>query len=239
TIPSNDPDENPVTISLSGTGGPATPPTFVDVRQGGSANLATVSTATAVTGATGHLYLAAISAKTHRQVTSVTGLGLTWTRLAAQCAGRNQTGLELWWAQGTATTGTVTATLASAPANALIAVARYSGVSTTNPVAPLVAGNSNGVNGACANGVDSAAYSFNVTTNQANALVFGVVAMRTQTNTPGAGYTERAEMTQSTGANMVSIAFADRAVPTPTSLPLNGTLSGAVDWAAIGVQLHP
>jgi hypothetical protein len=129
--------------------------------------------------------------------------------------------------------------LASAPANALIAVARYSGVSTTNPVAPLVAGNSNGVNGACANGVDSAAYSFNVTTNQANALVFGVVAMRTQTNTPGAGYTERAEMTQSTGANMVSIAFADRAVPTPTSLPLNGTLSGAVDWAAIGVQLHP
>ncbi len=93
-------------------------------------------------------------------------------------------------------------------------MARYSGVSSTTPVAPLVAGNTNGINGACANGMDSAAYSFNVTTNQANALVFGVVAMRTQTNTPGAGYTERAEMTQSTGANMVSIAFIDRAVPT-------------------------
>ncbi len=76
TIPSNDTDENPVVVALSGTGGPATPPTFVDVRQGGSANLGTVSTATAVTGVTGHLYLAAISAKTHRQVTAVTGLGL-------------------------------------------------------------------------------------------------------------------------------------------------------------------
>jgi hypothetical protein len=38
---------------------------------------------------------------------------------------------------------------------------------------------------------------------------------------------------------MVSIAFVDRAVPTATSLPLNGTLSGAVDWAVVGVQLRP
>ena len=109
----------------------------------------------------------------------------------------------------------MTATLESAPANALIAVARILGVSTTTPVAPLVTGNTNGPSGACANGVDSAGYSFNATTNQANALVFGVVAMRTQTNTPGAGYTERAEMTPDSGANMVSIALVDRAVSTP------------------------
>jgi hypothetical protein len=112
-------------------------------------------------------------------------------------------------------------------------------VSQTNPVAPLVAGNTNGVNGACTNGIDSANYSFNVTTNQPNAVVFGAVAMRTKTNTPGAGYTERAEMTQDSGSNMVSIALVERAVPTATSLPLNGTLSGAVDWAVIGVQLRP
>jgi hypothetical protein len=239
TIPNNDADENPVIVNLSGAGGPATPPTFVDVQQGGSANLTTVSTATAVTGATGHLYLAAISAKSHQAVTTVTGLGLTWTRLTAQCAGRNQTGLELWWAQGAATTGIVTATLALAPANALIAVARYSGVSATSPIAPFVAGNSNGINGACANGVDSAAYSFNGTTTQSNTLVVGVVTMRTATNTPGAGYIERAEMTQSTGGNMVGVALVDRAVTTPTTLPLNGTLSGAVDWAVIGAQLRP
>ena len=37
TIPSNDPDENPVTIQLTGTGGPITPPVFMEMRQGGSA----------------------------------------------------------------------------------------------------------------------------------------------------------------------------------------------------------
>jgi hypothetical protein len=46
-------------------------------------------------------------------------------------------------------------------------------------------------------------------------------------------------MTQNSGANMVSIALVDRAVATPTTLPLNGTLSGAVDWAVVGVQLRP
>jgi hypothetical protein len=46
-------------------------------------------------------------------------------------------------------------------------------------------------------------------------------------------------MTQNTGANMVSIALVDRPVPTSTSLPLDGTLSGAVDWAVIGAQLRP
>jgi hypothetical protein len=112
-------------------------------------------------------------------------------------------------------------------------------VSATSPIAPFVAGNSNGINGACANGVDSSAYSFNGTTTQSNTLVVGVVTMRTATNTPGAGYIERAEMTQSTGGNMVGVALVDRAVTTPTTLPLNGTLSGAVDWAVIGAQLRP
>jgi hypothetical protein len=239
TIPSDDPDESPVVIALSGTGGPASPPTFSELQQGGSASSTTVTTSASVTGVTGDLYLAVVSAKAHRAVTSITGLGLNWTRVVEQCAGRNQTGLEIWSAQGAATTGTVTATLASAPANAAIAVARYSGVSASTPVAPLVAGNSNGVNGACANGTDTAAYSFNVTTTQGNALVFGAAAIRTKTHAPGAGYTERAEVTQDSGANMVTIAIFDRGVPTAATLPFNGSLSGAVDWAVVGVQLRP
>jgi hypothetical protein len=38
---------------------------------------------------------------------------------------------------------------------------------------------------------------------------------------------------------MVTIAISDRTVPSITSLPLNGTLSGEVDWAVIGVELRP
>jgi hypothetical protein len=239
SIPTNDGDENPVSVALSGTGSTgSTVPTFEEVHHGGSTGLVTVTTATTVTGVTGHLYLAAVSSKPYKAVTTVTGLGLTWTRVATQCAGRHQTGIDLWWAMGTASTGTVTATLETAPNTALIVVSRYSGVASTNPVALAVAGNSNGVNGACDNGTDSSAYSFNVTTTQANSMIVGAAAIRTKTHTPGSGYTERGELVQGTGSDTVTIALMDRTVPTITSLPVNGTLSGAVDWAVIGVQLR-
>ena len=187
---------------------------------------------------TGHLYLAAVSSKPYKAVTTVTGLGLTWTRVATQCAGRHQTGIDLWWALGSASTGTVTATLESVPNTALIVVSRYSGVASTNPVALAVAGNTNGVNGGCDNGSDSSAYSFNVTTTQANSMIVGAAAIRTKTHTPGSGYTERAELAQGSSSDTVTIALMERLVPAVTSLPLNGTLSGAVDWAVIGVQLR-
>jgi hypothetical protein len=241
SIPTNDADENPVLVELSGTGSiGSTVPTFEEIQHGGSAGLATVTTATPVTGVAGHLYLAAISSKSYRTVNTVTGLGLTWTRVATQCAGRNQTGIELWWARGSATTGTVTATLATAPNTALIVVSRYSGVASTNPVGLAVAGNTNGINGACSNGSDSSAYSFNVTTTQSNSLIVGAVTIRSKTHTPGSGYIERGELVQgSSSSDMVTIAISDTTVPSMTSLPLNGTLSGAVDWAVIGVELRP
>lgn len=238
-IPTNDGDENPVSVPLSGTGTVgSTVPTFEETQHGGSTGLATVTTATSLTGVTGHLYLAAVSSKPYKAVTTVTGLGLTWTRVATQCAGRHQTGIDLWWAMGAASTGTVTATLETAPNTALIVVSRYSGVASTNPVALAVAGNSNGVSGACDNGTDSSTYSFNVTTTQANSMIVGAAAIRTKTHTPGSGYTERGELVQGTGSDTVTIALMDRTVPTVTSLPVNGTLSGVVDWAVIGIQIR-
>jgi hypothetical protein len=242
SIPSNDPNENPLLIALTGGGtsggGGSTTPTFAEVREGGAASSDTVTTTMNLLGATGDVYLAAVSSKPYYAVNTMTGLGLTWTRLVGQCAGRNQTGLELWWAQGAATTGSVTATLESTPGNAAIAVARYSNVAATNPVALLVAGNTNGVNGQCSGGTDSSSYSFNVTTDDNNAVVVGAVAMRTRAHTPGSGYTERIETAQGTGADMASLALVDRVVPSMTSLPLNGTLSGTVDWAVVGVELR-
>jgi hypothetical protein len=242
TIPNNDSDEPAVAVSLTGSGfvPGAAPPTFMEVQQGGSASSTTVTTSAPVTGVNGHLYLAAVSSKSPRVVTAMTGLGLTWTRLVAQCAGRNQTGVEVWWARGAATTGTVTATLASAASNAVIAVARYSGVAVTNPVAVLVAGNTNGVNGACASGTDSNAYAFNVTTTQSNVLMFGAVASRNKAHTPGAGYTERVEALQGTSSgDAVRVSFVERAVPGASTLPFNGTLSSTTDWAVVGVVLRP
>jgi hypothetical protein len=239
-ILSTDPDESPFLVTLSGTGviGSATSPAFEEIRDGGASTTASVAV-TNVTGVTGHVYLAAVSTRFNVDVSGITGLGLSWTRIAAQCAGREQTGIELWWAQGNATSGTVTATLASTAATAVMTVARYSGAASTNPVALLVTGNTNGINGACTGGTDTSSYSFNVTTTQANAVVFGAVAIRTRTNSPGAGYEERTEVGQGSAGETVRIAIIDRAVPASTSLPLNGTLNGTSDWAVIGVQLKP
>ena len=237
TIPSNDPDENPFLIPLTGVG--TTLPTFREMRQGGSGNASSVTTAASLTGVSGHLYLAAVSTTPYVAVNTMSGLGMTWTRVAAQCSGRSQTGIELWWAQGAASNGSVTATLVSPVTNALITVARYSGVAATNPVVPTVAGNTVGVNGACSGGTTTAAYSFGVTTTSSPAVVFGAAALRNRTHTPGTGYIERAEVAQGKGQDTARIALMDRTVPVATSLLLNGTLSGPADWAVIGVELRP
>jgi hypothetical protein len=234
TIPSDDPDENPVLIPLEGT----TPPTFMEAGEGGSTNASTVTTDTSFTGVSGDLYLAAVSTKPYRQVSTMTGMGLNWTRVATQCAGRSQTGIELWWAQGTASSGQVTATLVSVPNNAVIAVARYGGVALTNPLMPLVSGNTNGINGGCVTATDTASYSFNVLPTQGNSLVVGGVAVRNKTHNSGSGYTTRLESSHGTAGNMAGIALVDRVVPTATVLPLNGSLNGAVDWAVVGVELR-
>ena len=152
-----------------------------------------MTTDTSLTGVSGHLYLAAVSTKPYRQVSTMTGMGLTWIRVGTQCAGRNQTGIELWWAQGAASSGQVTATLVSAPNNAVIAVARYGGVALANPVMPLVTGNTNGISGGCGNATDTATYLFNVSPTQSNSLVVGAVALRNKIHNSASGYTTRLE----------------------------------------------
>jgi hypothetical protein len=239
-IPSNDPDENPLAIALTGTGvaPPSTPPTLEEIRTGGSGS-SSVTTSTSLTGVDGHLYLAAVSSRPSRTVNTVTGLGLTWTRLDIQCSGRNLTAVEVWWALGPATSGTVRATFTQSPSNSVIAVARYSGVAATDPVAPLVAGNTNGIDGTCSGGSDQNTYSLPVTTTDANAVVFGAVALRYRTHTPGSGYTERAEVGRGSSWNRAGLAIVDQAVAVPSSLPLNGSFNGSVDWAVIGAQIRP
>src|SRR5687767_10805656 len=102
---------------------------YEGTNSGGSTSSATVSTASAVPAAAGQLYLAAVAIKSGSiAVRSVTGLGLTWTLLRAQCAGRGQTRVEVWQGSGAPAAGAVTASLGSTATNAVIAVSRYSGV---------------------------------------------------------------------------------------------------------------
>ncbi|HLE51157.1 MAG TPA: hypothetical protein VI755_03810, partial [Anaerolineales bacterium] len=242
---SSDPNYNTlnaadVSVTNNDNDAPAGAVTFEENRTGIASSSSTLSTATNLTAASGHLYLAAISTRPRVSVASLAGLGLSWTRLASQCAGRNQTGVEVWAAQGSpSASGIVTASLAGTPTNSVISVSRYSGVAAVNPVGNLLSGNTLGVNGACSGGVDSAAYSFNLTTTVPGAVAFGAASMRFRTNTPGAGYTERSEILQGAGGDAVSVALEDRLVASASTLAVNGTFSGAVDWAVIILEIKP
>src|SRR3990170_3088302 len=175
---------NPYGSASSATDFTVTPPstdiTFEENRTGIASSSSTLSTATSLTAAPGHLYLAAISTRPRVSVSSLAGLGLSWTRLATQCAARNQTGVEVW-----------------------------------------------------------AAYSFDLTTTVPGAFAFGAASMRAKTHTPGAGYTERSEVLQGAGGDAASVALQDRLVASASTLAVNGTFSGAIDWAVITLEIRP
>ncbi|MCG8605958.1 Ig-like domain-containing protein, partial [bacterium] len=206
---------------------------------GGSASKSTtISTSEFLTAMNGHLYLAAISAKPFREVVSVSGLGLNWTRVRSQCAGRNNTGVEVWAAQGLPSgDGGVTASFSSAPTNSALAVSRYSGVDPTDALRTIVSGNTNGSNGGCAGGADSDSYRFEINDTAGGSIVYGAVALRNKTHNPGEGFTERIELSQGTGGSGAGLAISDRATEAGVTNVLNGSLSRKVDWAAIGIEI--
>ena len=214
-----------------------------ETKTGGSSNLTAVATATALSGASNRVYLAAIATKPKVSVSGVSGLGLEWERVKTQCSGRNQTGVELWLAKGTPrNSGAVSATFSSAPVNAVIAVSRYAGADTANPLGSMLAGNPNGVNGACENGVDNNSYSFEMTTTLHGAILYGAATMRNLTHTPGAGFTERAEIIQGSFGPAASVAVTDRRLTTAGTVAVNGTFSNpasGTDWAVIMAEIRP
>jgi VCBS repeat-containing protein len=225
-----------VTVSVGGTVSGTV--AFQEVQTGGSAAVTTVATTAPLAAAAGDLYLAAIASKGYAPVTGVTGLGLTWTRVRAQCAGRNQTGVEVWMARGTPSSSIVTATLSAAPNSAVIAVSRWSGVSAASPIATIVPGNTLGVDGLCSGGVDTATFAFDLAVPAEGGTVFGAVAMRNRTLTPGAGYTKRAEVHQGLSGSEATVAVVDQSAPAGTTR-LDGSFESAVDWAVIGLVLRP
>ncbi|MDZ7343374.1 MAG: T9SS type A sorting domain-containing protein, partial [candidate division KSB1 bacterium] len=215
--------------------------THEETKTGGSSGANTVMTSESVAGVSGHLYLAAVSTKPRVNVIAVTGLGLNWTRVKAQCSGRNTTGIEVWMAQGTPIgNGTVTATLISEAHNAVLAVSRYAGAATANPLGNVVSANTAGLEASCANGVDGAAYSFPVTTTVSGAKIFTAAAMRNRTHTPGSGYIERGERRQGDLAGtMAAVAVQDRNAASAATFVASGEFNGTVDWAAVAVEIKP
>ncbi|MCB9088786.1 MAG: hypothetical protein H6628_10805 [Calditrichae bacterium] len=207
---------------------------------GGSSGSTTVATSVNVSAAEGDLYLAAISSKSQEPVLTVSGMGLSWMLKEDQCAGRSNTGVEIWWAQGTPSgDGIVSATFGSAPTSAVITVSRYTGVHPTAPLGASVAGNTLGVDGSCSGGTDSDNYNFSLSTSVADAYVFSAAAIRNRSHTPGSGYSEIGEYSQGSGGDMAALALQHKPQPTVGSTAVDGTLSNATDWAVVGIEIVP
>jgi hypothetical protein len=131
----------------------------------------------------------------------------------------------------------VTAELAAAPANAVIAVTRYSGVASDPPLGTIVSANTAGLAGPCMDGVDSGDYVLDVPTTATNSFVYAAAAMRMKTHFPGAGHDERAEIKMGDGGPAASVAVQDRVVPTVSTARVNAFFNGPVDWAALAAEL--
>ena len=239
-LTSDDPDEGNVSVSLTGTGSNAPPPgvSLEQIDTGGAGNTSAVATLTPVTSVNGDVYLAAISYKKNTTVTSVTGMGLSWTEIGTQCGGRSATGVSLWVTTGSGSSfdGVVTASLSSSVSNAVIAVSRYSGVSVLGNV---VSANTLGTSGGCSGGSDSSSYAVSLATTAPNSVIYGVVAKRNRSHTPGAGYTEQIEASWGSGGNTASLAIEDQEFSTVSSKLVNGSFNSNVDWALVAVELLP
>jgi uncharacterized repeat protein (TIGR02543 family) len=231
-------------VEDSGGGGGGTV-THEETKTGGSSNTGSVSTFFPLTAAEGHLYVAAISTRMYRatpiEVVSIGGLSLDWQRFETQCGGRNTTGIEIWYALGrSGSDGIVTANLSGNVLNAVIAVSRYSGVDTDNPIGAIVTANTNGTgDDTCVDGIDSASYSANLTTGAGESVVYSAVAMRRRSHTPGAGFTEQAEASQGSGGRTAGIAVQDRSADPFSSVTVNGSFDKDVDWALIAFEIRP
>jgi len=68
---------------------------------------------------------------------------------------------------------------------------------------------------------------------------YGAAAMRGKSHTPGAGYLERVEILQGNGGGAASVAVEDQTFATAGTVALDGSFSGSVDWAVVGLEIKP
>jgi hypothetical protein len=231
---------NPATLLLDrdlrvGAHFSALEPSLLEVESGTAASQGSVTTAAPLVAADDDLYLAAISFKPNVAVTGVSGLGLVWSPLGAQCAGRSQTGVAVWQARGRPTAdGAVTATFAEPPLNSVLTVSRYSGV---GGVVRAASANSVGAAGACAGGTDGDAYALAFGTATSRSLVYVAAAARHRDHLPGPGFVERAQIFAGSAGNVAGISVADFRAGAPAPAPVAGRFSGTVDWAVVALEI--
>lgn len=215
----------------------AAPVAHASTKSGIAGSVTTISSEN-VTARSGSVYISAITTKPYRAVKGVSGMGLEWRKVAAQCGARSATGVEVWVGSGTPATGTVNATFEKAPENSVITVSQFDNADPATPIGQVTGANTLGVNGGCSGGTDSATYSL-TTTAVPNSITFAVVAERLRSNTPGNGFTEITEVQSGkSDGDKAGIALMYAYNSASGSKTTTGTLSKETDWAAVVLQIN-
>jgi hypothetical protein len=198
-------------LSLAATGAPAGT-SFATVTFSADANCLLVLWAT-YTGTT--------------TITSVTGLGLTWTRQATKAASAS-TKIDCW----TATTGSSRVSGKVTIVTAATATVAYDidEVPNVNLSTPLVASNIQSANGSGT----AAALTYNPISDPRNIFLQGVGAAAFLTQTPNPGWTELGD----TATSGPSASVETQVSPNTPSPSGGSTLSLSQQWAIIGIEIN-
>ncbi len=227
-----------ISVIVNNTAPPMTGIVLEELRTGGAASATTASLSAPVTLANNQLYLLTVATKPNRLVQSVSGLGLTWTRIAQQCGARAQTGVDVWYAIGQPTgTGTVSVTFSSSTSGISLAVSRWSGIDINDPIGSVARANTKGgIIGPCSGGTDTASYSSVMNVESADSIVIGAVSHRHKLHTAGNGYTELVEIHHNSGGSASGLSLENKTAVT-SSVTVDGTFDGIVDWSLVTVEL--
>lgn len=193
-----------------------------------------------VDGGSNRLYVASIANRGNKTVSSVTGLGLTWTQQKKQCSGRSQQGLDIWTAYGNASTGSVTVSFATQTNAVVVAISSYSGVDPNNPVENPKGQNTLGANGVCSGGTDNNGAQLMLQSIVDGSVLFAVTNSRNRTiSSHDADYDLRSGTIAGGGGDQTTMYTHDRVLSIAGQDTVNHSLSGTTDWVSAGIVINP
>lgn len=212
----------------AGIGGTGTGPvTFVSAQGAVSATNNIVSPT--ITSNASNFYLASFSIKDPGtiEVLAVSGLGLTWTRVAKAINGTEKASCEVWKGTGTPTgNGAVSATITSAREFTMI-ISQYAGVNLSSPIEAF----------ALFQPTNKAFYHSVNAQGTNGGLAISILARHKENHTPGSGFTQRLQVINGGGPNTVQTIDTKQLGATGL-ITIDGTIGPSdTECAGIGLTL--
>jgi hypothetical protein len=192
-----------------------------------------------IDGGTDQSYVLFIATRSNRDVTSVTGGGMTWTERLEQCGDDNEMGQRIWTAQGSPGSSFQVQIdwVSGGGANLAAILLRYSGVGAfEDPTGE----NINGEFGGCADASDTDTAQLTLSsTADGSVHVVGVAPRDATVSSYSSGYSNITVKVVGSGMNETREALYERTFDPAATDMFQATLSDNEDWVTGGIVLSP